>query len=119
MNIVYLIGNGFDLNLGMKAAYSDFYAHLLKLKDVAPHIKKLREEIDSNLENWSDFELGLGKYLEKIDEEEAIALREDVLELLSKYIDKEEKRCGIEDCRLNTCLDHMAMTDCRCQMWKT
>ena len=27
MKVVYLIGNGFDLNLGLKTSYSDFYTY--------------------------------------------------------------------------------------------
>ena len=26
MNVTYIIGNGFDLNLGLKTSYKDFYA---------------------------------------------------------------------------------------------
>ena len=29
MKVVYLIGNGFDLNLGLKTSYSDFYTYYL------------------------------------------------------------------------------------------
>ena len=30
MNIAYLIGNGFDLNLGLKTKYMDFYKYYLE-----------------------------------------------------------------------------------------
>ena len=32
MKIVYLIGNGFDLNLGLKTSYRDFYKKYIKQK---------------------------------------------------------------------------------------
>lgn len=30
MNILYLIGNGFDLNLNLKTSYKDFYNFILE-----------------------------------------------------------------------------------------
>ena len=29
MNITYIIGNGFDINLGLKTSYRDFYEYIL------------------------------------------------------------------------------------------
>ncbi len=30
MNITFLIGNGFDLNLGLKTRYTDFYKYYME-----------------------------------------------------------------------------------------
>lgn len=32
MNIVHILGNGFDINLGMKTRYADFYDYYKKIK---------------------------------------------------------------------------------------
>ena len=62
MNILFLIGNGFDLNLGMKTNYNDFYKYYASKQSSSDLIQKLKKEIDGNIENWSDLELALGKY---------------------------------------------------------
>lgn len=61
MNITFLIGNGFDINIGLKTRYQNFYDYL---KD-SGNMKKLTSELNekSNVDfdkvMWSDLELGL------------------------------------------------------------
>ncbi|MEB2787271.1 AbiH family protein [Algoriphagus persicinus] len=63
MNILFLIGNGFDLNLGMNTRYADFYEYYNKyIKSSSPKVLTLKNEISENLQNWSDLELALGQY---------------------------------------------------------
>ena len=47
MNIVYFIGNGFDLNAGLNTRYINFYNDLIETKGdkVNPEIEKLRDSI--------------------------------------------------------------------------
>ncbi len=73
MNIVYLIGNGFDLNLGMQTKYEHFYEYYLSniQNGDSPHIKKLKNTIAQSKQNWSDLEEALGKYLNQIEKSEA------------------------------------------------
>lgn len=57
--ITFLIGNGFDINFGLKTKYSDFYNEYLESnKDVdkSSNIGKFCEMIESDYETWSDFE---------------------------------------------------------------
>ena len=91
MNVLFLIGNGFDLNLGMKTSYSDFYKYYKEVhKDSVP-IRKLKEEISRNFKNWSDLELELGRYTEKIESTQQFdEIFEDIGEELSKYLQHEE-----------------------------
>ncbi|SDD38363.1 Bacteriophage abortive infection AbiH [Algoriphagus faecimaris] len=63
MNIVYLIGNGFDLNLVLNTKYSDFYEYYKSSKTSNPKILEIKNEISANLQNWSDLELALGHTL--------------------------------------------------------
>lgn len=64
-NITFFIGNGFDLNLGLKTKFSDVINEYLKIKTDDANIKKFQEEFDENYENWSDFEKALGEYTAK------------------------------------------------------
>lgn len=92
MNIVYLIGNGFDLNLGMKTSYKDFYDYYYREKSSNENIEKLKKEIKNNIENWSDLELALGKHTEKVNTwSEFEEIRQDIILCLSKYLKEQEK----------------------------
>jgi len=62
MNITFLIGNGFDRNLGLKTTYSDFIKWYKKTPPKTDILKKFREYINDNEELWSAAEEELGKY---------------------------------------------------------
>lgn len=68
MDITFLVGNGFDLSLGYKTSYMDFYQYYLDQPNDPKHdeaISRLKKSIEKDreneLENWSDFEIGLGR----------------------------------------------------------
>lgn len=63
MNITFLIGNGFDIKLGLKTRYTDFYPTYIDSNKHSKEesIKKFTELIDSNYETWSDFEMAFAK----------------------------------------------------------
>lgn len=104
MNIVYFIGNGFDLNAGLNTRYIDFYNDLIETKGdkVNPEIEKLRDSISKYCKgekeiDWSDAELGFGQYTSLVkDEDSSDRIVSDchnyMCENLSVYLDKEEKR---------------------------
>lgn len=64
MNILFLIGNGFDVNLGMRTSYADFYEYYVNKKSPSMNVEVLKKNIaqykDTN--KWSDLEKGLGLY---------------------------------------------------------
>lgn len=68
MNIVYLIGNGFDINIGLKTRYKDFYDYYLSLDPTSDNeqVKKLKTHLKEKLSTedkyWSDLEIALGNY---------------------------------------------------------
>ena len=63
MNIVYLIGNGFDLNLGLKTKYSDFIKeYIIPKTEDNLQIAKFKGDIAQSEQNWSSAELEFGKY---------------------------------------------------------
>lgn len=67
MNVVFLIGNGFDLNLGLKTSFHDFYKYYLsQAPSDEESINNLRESIGLDFETWSDLEIQLGKYTSEL-----------------------------------------------------
>lgn len=75
-NVVFLIGNGFDISLGFKTSFSDFfYSKTFKLGIVGKYNtnkfnqlhKLLKQSIDNGgLDNsWSDFEIKMGELTQK------------------------------------------------------
>ena len=108
MNVTYIIGNGFDLNLGLKTSYKDFYAYYIeqypsihdedKVKGNEKEIVKLKKSIQNSINgkntdkaNWADLELALGQYTSVFSaesEEEETAAAELMIDLI-KDIRKE------------------------------
>lgn len=92
MDFVYLIGNGFDRNLGLNTDYKSFYDWYVNEESKHPAIAKLKSEISSNYEDWSDLEEGIGLYLESIDSvEETREIHKDLLDALQRYISMQDK----------------------------
>lgn len=63
MSTLFLIGNGFDLNCGMKTRYFDVYKGYVKESSSSEIIKNFKERITSNIENWGDFEMAMADML--------------------------------------------------------
>lgn len=62
LNISFMIGNGFDLNLGLKTLYKDFYYHIYNKYPKSDKVYQniFFERINKDIENWQDFEKMLG-----------------------------------------------------------
>lgn len=88
MNVTYIIGNGFDLNLGLKTGYQDFYDYYIEVPSPNSHVELLKNTIKQDgYKLWSDLEVGLGKISAKYEKvEDFIAALEDVSDHLRKYI---------------------------------
>lgn len=70
MNITFLIGNGFDVGLGMKSRFKDFFPiYKEKSQNKEPRIKQLSDNIEGNYDTWADFENALGEYTLKFTQE--------------------------------------------------
>lgn len=96
MNITFLIGNGFDLNLGLKTRYTDFYKYYMEHN---PN-DLISKSILDNYELWADLEMGLGAFLEKIDEtqiEEFLDSKRNLEKLLSEYLTLQNQRVSLAD----------------------
>ena len=100
MNITFLIGNGFDRNLGLHTTYSDFVQHYKKTTPKTDTLKKFHTYIKDNDELWSSAEIAMGKYtgeLEKGQAEAFVECQTDFCENLANYLKAEVKRINFAD----------------------
>lgn len=89
MNITYMIGNGFDLGLGLKTSYKDFLRWFLEenkdQKSVPFGMTRLCEVISKNVDTWSNAEIAFAKldFTEIVPDSKNVQL--DILQLLVKF----------------------------------
>ena len=93
MKILFIIGNGFDINLGMKTRYLDFLENYKSIDTESELLNKLKNTISTKLKDWSDLELALGQYTEHLNSlDEVDEVVNDIGEKLSNYLLIEEKK---------------------------
>lgn len=102
MNILYIIGNGLDIQYGLKTKYSDFYEYQLpiyKEKSITEnYCNIIYDNIllgqGDNWENWSDLELALGELTKnpEVNEEEFMNALDDVNLDLNTYLQIEQEK---------------------------
>lgn len=100
MNITFLIGNGFDLNLGLNTTYSDFVYEYKSTDSSNQNIENFKKHIDEHEELWSNAELELGQYTNEFNKGEANKLSEchsDFCQHLVNYLKREEDRVDFEE----------------------
>lgn len=91
MNILFVLGNGFDINLGMKTKYTDFYKEYKISKSQGENIENLKSTIITDNENWADLELALGEFTSELESEEDFdEVNDDLRSSLAKYLEKQE-----------------------------
>lgn len=89
MNILLIVGNGFDLNLGLPTSYQDFLKYYLTTNPLhpSPHVRKLKEMIQNEGEQWSDLEKQLGVTTAKFEKaKDFIDAFRDIREELAEYL---------------------------------
>jgi len=94
--ITFLIGNGFDLNVGLDTRYTDFYEYYIKNNPD----DTLAKAIDANYIYWSDLELGLGRYTEQVraeDEDSFWDSEENLEQELANFLEIQMNRVNIGD----------------------
>lgn len=99
MNITFMIGNGFDLNLNLKTGYKDFYKYYIErtkydIDDI------ISSSIEKNYDLWADLELGLGLLLKDIDETQIDSFLDSKAKLesiLTDYLTQENNKLIITD----------------------
>lgn len=114
MQITFLIGNGFDIAFGLKTKYENFYDWYITQKSPTKHIEDFKQSIKDHCKkkpgrkefDWSDFEIGFGKYSDVFKEGEEgkyLDCLEDAQARLVEYLGKEEAKVS----------DILSMVDCK------
>jgi hypothetical protein len=96
MNITFMIGNGFDLNLGLETGYKKFYEYYVKRNPDDLIAKSIKEDY----ELWADLEEGLGLILKDIKPEQLDDFFDSKANLeseLENYLIAENARFQITD----------------------
>lgn len=98
MNITFLIGNGFDLNLGLDTRFSDFIKfYTKKTNSNSDTINYFKQLMDQENELWSSAEEAFGKISNNFVEdgknaEEFSVCHEDFCEKLAQYLSNQVQR---------------------------
>ena len=95
MNVLYILGNGFDKAQGMNTSYPEFYAYLQSISSPKDSrlLSILKQDIKSNIELWSDMEEALGKFTDKAQTlEEFVNFYFELSEHLQDYLKTEEAK---------------------------
>ena len=108
MNITFLVGNGFDLNLGLKTKYQDFLSTYVKKKDcIYQHtvnndaIRVFKSDILDDFDKWSSAEEAFGEYTaefanRKRNADEFCDCHEDFCSRLAEYLDEQQQKFDVE-----------------------
>lgn len=92
MNILYILGNGFDKAQGMATSYPDFYNYL-KVYEGSKLLEQLKKTINANTKLWSDMEEAFGLYTSQISSKsDFISLYEELSEQLQIHLKSEESK---------------------------
>ncbi len=103
MNITFLIGNGFDLNLGLKTLYKHFlHEYIEDSSNDSNIIKEFKESILKDIELWSDAEKTFGQYTSKYSGADGL---EAFLECHMDFCMKLGKYLKMQECRLYESVD--------------
>lgn len=95
MNITFLIGNGFDLRLGMNTRYTDMYPDYFSkhASDMVIRDFKsvLQQAAPNGYKTWGDFEMSMAQHAVHFkSESELIACVRDFKEHMGSHLTKEE-----------------------------
>lgn len=106
VRVTFMIGNGFDLNLGLNTKYQDFYPHYLgdiRFHTEDPEILQFKELLRSggNYSRWADFELALGQHTNDPPLNSEASLRkclQNFKRCFAQYLQEEEERIDYDAC---------------------
>lgn len=101
MVITYLIGNGFDINLGLHTKYKEFISEYVKSNTEDARVKVFKEAIRNDLETdvdlWKDAEMAFGEKTKDFCEELNPGRKYNTCEIdfcnsLAEYLNREQNR---------------------------
>lgn len=88
MLITFFIGNGFDLNNGMKTKFTDFYEDIeTKKSPIDLELNFIYSKINKNKDLWSYFEMQLGKLTFEHGQKIKDKLLDDIEEFREDFIE--------------------------------
>lgn len=93
MQTLFIIGNGFDMNLGMKTSYNDFYKYYLDITPEHELVQKLKSELKDDYDSWADLEIAFGnftKHLKNLKEFDTVF--DDIGNNLAEYLKSEQDK---------------------------
>lgn len=102
MDITFLIGNGFDLNMGLKTSYSSFLEEYAVSDSNGDRVlKEFKHNIKKDLPLWSSAELALGAYTNHFqtgekDVNDYLNCHTDFCEKLADYLTRQEAMMDYE-----------------------
>ena len=122
MQITFLIGNGFDIGLGLKTRYTEFYKEYTSTtENDSENIKKFKKKLaefqsnpQSQIIDWSDFETAFGTYSTMFTtdtQDSYIECFEDFVEHFNEYVLKEEAKIDYSDEKRIISVFHKAFTE--------
>ena len=90
MRIVFLLGNGFDINLGINTGYQSFYDYYLAQPSGDEAVARLKKELEEKrYTTWADLEIGLGRYTAAVDSVEQMrTVYYDLSDRLQEFLKK-------------------------------
>lgn len=107
MHITFMIGNGFDLNCGLKTSFRDVYAEYCKTASENEAICLFKQEINGKLDTWADFEMAMNDYMSEFkSQDEFLSCLWDFQRFMMDYLSEVERSFGsyskdkhcVEDC---------------------
>lgn len=95
MNITFMLGNGFDMNMGLKTSYSDFLQYYLAIprqEDVHEHFRRF---VNAEMPNWTDVEVAIGQstryFFGDTAGDDFLAWYDDLYDCLAAYLAGQEE----------------------------
>lgn len=97
MNITYLVGNGFDLNLGLDTRYTDFLKVYRPDTSDSHILRNFKEQIANNLPLWANAELAFGEYTSNFSSADDFCdCHMDFCDQLATYLEMQESKLNFE-----------------------
>ena len=102
MNVAFILGNGFDLQLGMETRYSSFLDwYIQKMDGDDEDISNFKKYLSSNKKEWwSDAEIAMGQYLGKFSDENISIFFKNIRNFklrLAEYLSIQNAKYDIEN----------------------
>lgn len=101
MNVTFLLGNGFDMQLGMKTGYRDFLRWYISQPSKDSDILEFKGHLRNEKGRWwSDAEMAMGEYLGQFTEENISVYYKNIKDFklrLSEYLKSQNQEYNIAD----------------------